>query len=70
MKMKYKLGDSVVIKPKYHWRKRKGENEFSPVGIILNTYEGSEPSYCVLIGCQKDWKYEEDLNPTLASILY
>ncbi len=66
--MKYKKGDIVSVPSDQHWRKRKKEKKFLPVGIILNTYEGKNPSYCVLIGFRKDWKYEEDLAPLLSSV--
>lgn len=62
--MKFRRGDIVTVKPDGHWNMKcwRTQQLGVPMGIVLYSYEGDQPSYKVLVGLQHKWVYETDLD--------
>lgn len=62
--MRFRKGDVVTVKPDGHWNMRcwMSQSLGTPVGIVLSTYETDQPSYRVLVGLERKWMYETDLD--------
>lgn len=58
--MKFKRGDVVAVRQDGYWNMQLPQ-EIGVFGIVLHTYEGTEPSYRILVGAERKWVYEEDL---------